>query len=54
MKFDVLIKFDGFKAWGYDFWTDRIDAILADVLILKNEAFWKNRKNVFKNVLELL
>ena len=40
MKFDFLIKFDGFKAWDFDFWTTRVDAILADVLILKNDALW--------------
>ena len=35
-----LIKIDGFKAWDCDFWTPQVDAILADVLILKNDAFW--------------
>ena len=40
MKFDILIKIDGFKAWDRDFWTAWVDAILADVLILKIDAFW--------------
>ena len=54
MKFDFSIKFDGFKAWDYDFWTARVDAILADVLILKNDAFWaiseENLKKCVKSV----
>ena len=45
MKFDILIKIDGFKAQEFDFWTARTDAILADVLILKNDAFWAISKN---------
>ena len=38
-KIWFLSKFDGFKAREFDFWTARVDAILADVLILKNAAF---------------
>ena len=47
MKFHILIKIDGFKAWDCDFWTARVDAILADVLILKNDAFWAISKESF-------
>ena len=35
-----LSKIYGFKAWGCDFWTPQVVEILADVLILKNDAFW--------------
>ena len=54
MKFDILIKIDGFKAREFDFWTARVDAILADVLILKNDAFWTISKESLKTVLQVL
>ena len=36
----ILFEIDGFTAWGYDFWTPQVVYTLADVLILKNDAFW--------------
>ena len=49
-----IINFDSFLTWKYDFSTARVDAILADVLILKNDAFWSISKTCFENVLKVL